>query len=176
MQQILNKKNLFLGVIFSGLFWTEIAKAVCPICVVAIGGGLGFSRWLGIDDTITSIWIGALLVALSLWTTLWLEIRDWKFTYYKAITWLSYYVLVLVPLYYYGIIGHPLNTVFNIDKIVFGTVLGTVVFMLSYWFHGYLKVKNGGKSYFPYQKVVLPLLFLILTSLLFYLLIAWKII
>ena len=48
MQLISNKKTLILGLTFSGFLWANAAKAVCPICVVAVGAGLGLSRWLGV--------------------------------------------------------------------------------------------------------------------------------
>ena len=34
------------------------AQAVCPVCIVAVGAGLGLSEYLGIDDTIAGVWIG----------------------------------------------------------------------------------------------------------------------
>ena len=38
---------------------------MCPVCAVAVGVGLGLSRWLKIDDAISGLWIGALIVSLS---------------------------------------------------------------------------------------------------------------
>jgi len=150
------------------------AKAVCPVCVVAVGGGLGISRWLGVDDVISSLWIGALLASLSFWTIDWLEKKNWKFIFYKPITWFLYYGLTVGPLYYYELIGHPLNKIFGVDKILFGVIIGTAVFLFGTWFNGFLKLKNNGKQYFNYQKVVVPFLSLITVSLIFYLIIIWK--
>lgn len=180
MQLTSNRKLLFLGLIFSRFFWAGYplgqVKAVCPICVVAIGAGLGLSGWLGVDDVVSSIWIGALLVSMILWTLMEMKKRKWRFIYDAPIISLTYYLLVFVPFYYSGIIGHPLNKIFGIDKIIFGTIIGTLIFTFSYWVHQYLKQKNNGKSFFPYQKVVIPVVVLILTSLVFYLLLTWKII
>lgn len=176
MQQISNKKVLSSLVIFISSFWANIANAVCPVCVVAVGAGLGFSRWLKIDDVVSSIWIGALLVAVTMWTIIEMKKHNWRFPFDVIIISLAYYILTLVPLFTYEIIGHPLNKIFGIDKIVFGVFLGTIVFILSYWLHNFLKKENGGKSFFQYQKVVMPLLFLLLTSLVFYFLSIWKII
>ena len=47
------------------------AQAVCPLCVVAIGAGLGLSEYLGIDDTISGSWIGAMLIATAWWNINW---------------------------------------------------------------------------------------------------------
>ena len=169
------KSFLFVG-LFLGFIWAGAAKAICPICVVAIGAGLGLSRWLGIDDTVSSIWIGALLVALIGWTIIEMKKHNWRFPFDILIISLVYYLLTFIPLYFAHIVGHPLNKIFGIDKIVFGTIIGTIVFLLSYWLHLYLKKKNNGKIFFNYQKVVIPVVVLLLTSLIMYLLLIWKII
>ena len=170
------KNLLFLGLLFSGFFWASAARAICPLCVVAIGAGLGLSRWLGVDDAVSSVWIGALLVALIGWTMIEMNKKHWRFPLDTLIISLAYYLLTFIPLYYAGIVGHPLNKIFGIDKIVFGTAIGTTVFLLSYGLHLFLKKRNNGKSFFPYQKVVLPVVALILTSLVIYLLLIFRII
>lgn len=147
--------------------------AVCPVCVVAIGAGLGLSRWFGVDDVISSIWIGGLLWGLGVWTVAWLQKKNWGFKYDNWIVMAGYYVLVLGPLYYSDILGHPLNKIFGIDKVIFGTIIGTIVFILANRLHVFLRIKNGGKSYFPYQKVVVPVLTLFIISLAFNFLLPW---
>ena len=150
------------------LFFAGPASAVCPLCVVAVGAGLGLSRWLGVDDIVSSLWIGALLASLSIWTIIWLVKKGWGFKYQKIAVPAVYYLLTLVPLYLADIAGHPLNKIFGIDKIVFGTVLGTAIFLLSVKFHEFLKTKNGDKSYFPYQKVAVPVAILAIISIILF--------
>jgi len=67
--------------------------------------------------------------------------------------------------------GHPLNKIFGIDKIIFGIIFGTIIFWLGEKFHFYLKTRNNGKQFFDYQKVVVPVAVLILTSLILWLII-----
>jgi len=166
----MNRKYFFFALFSTvGLFFSGVVKAVCPVCVVAIGAGLGLSEWLGIDDVVSSIWIGALLVSMILWTLFWLKKKNWGFAYDGIVISVAYYLLTFVPLYYAGILGHPLNKIWGIDKIIFGTVVGTAVFMLAHWLNIYLKKQNNGKVFFPYQKVVLPVGLLIIVSLIFYL-------
>ncbi len=170
----MNKRILAIfGFSTLGLFPAVVAKAVCPVCIVVVGAGLGLSRWLGVDDIVSSLWIGALLAATSLWTIIWLDKKNWSFKYQKIVVPAAYYILVLVPLYYYDIIGHPYNKIFGIDKIIFGAVLGTIIFMLSLLLHNYLKHKNNFKSFFPYQKVVLPVVILLIFSFIIYFLLKW---
>jgi len=160
----LNKILFFSGFLALALSVAKITNAVCPVCVVAVGAGLGLSRFFGVDDTISSMWIGALLASLSIWTIIWLVKKGWGFKYQKIVIPGAYYLFTLFPLWYYDIMGHPLNTIFGIDKILFGSIFGTAVFLASVWFHNYLKKKNNGKSYFPYQKVVLPVVILLIFS------------
>ena len=165
------KAKYFLANIFVvlGIAVANTASAVCPVCVVAVGAGLGLSRWLGVDDIISSLWIGALLVAISWWTVVWLRQKNWGFKYDNIVVPAAYYALTLVPLYFSDIVGHPLNKIFGIDKIVFGAAAGSIIFLLSYWLHNFLKTKNQGKSFFPYQKVAIPVVILLVISL-----ILWK--
>jgi len=167
----MNKKILFLGISILGLLKAGFTNAFCPVCIVAVGGGLGLSRWLGIDDTISSLWIGALLLSLSVWTHDWIVKKGWGFRYSIFAVGVAYYLLTVLPLYYYDITGHPLNKIFGTDKIIFGIILGTLIFWLGERFHNFLKTKNNGKQFFDYQKVVVPVAVLILTSLILWLII-----
>ncbi len=141
---------------------------MCPVCIVAVGAGVGLCRWLRVDDTISGLWIGGLLAALSIWTYLWLKKKNWSFNFSKVVVPLAYYLTVFVSLYFLGILGHPLNRVLGIDKLVFGTIFGTAIFLASVWLNDFLKSKNQGKIYFPYQKVVIPFVFLLIFSFIFY--------
>jgi len=55
--------------------------AVCPICTVAVGAGLGISRWLGIDDSVTGLWIGGLILSSGLWLADWIGKKGWRVPY-----------------------------------------------------------------------------------------------
>jgi len=172
MQQVHNKKVIFLGLLASGFLWAKTAAAqVCPVCVVAIGAGLGLSRWFGIDDTITSVWIGAFLTAITSWTLSFMKKKGWSFADDGIVITLAYILLTYIPLYYAGILGQSANQIWGMDKILWGSVIGTVVLFLGNWLNAYLKKINKGKVFFPYQRVAVPVLLLIITSL-----ILWQII
>ena len=78
-----------------------------------------------------------------------------------------FYVLVLVPLFIAGTIGHPYNTVLGIDKLIAGTALGSIVFLLGISMDKLVR-KINGKQLFYYEKVVFPVSFLIIMSLILY--------
>jgi hypothetical protein len=146
------------------------ALAVCPVCVVAVGFGLGISRWLGIDDTVTGVWVGGLIVSMGLWLASWIEKKGWKIPYPKTLSVFLMYALTVIPLWIGKTIGLPKNTLWGIDKILLGIIAGSIAFILSVWIDKILRKKNDGQVYIYYQKVILPILFLTLTSFTFYLL------
>ena len=161
------RKILFFLTVFSFLI-TSSAKAICPICTVAVGAGVGLSRWLGIDDTITGLWIGGLTVSMIMWTIDWLGRKNVYFKKRKTIIAVVYYLLIVAPLYWMDIIGHPFNKIWGIDKLFLGIVFGSIVFWSGANWYFYLKVKNNGHAYFPFQKVVMPVSPLIILSFIFY--------
>jgi hypothetical protein len=151
------------------------ARAVCPLCTVAVCASVGLSRWLGVDDTITGLWLGGLAVSLIVWTIAWLSHKNIRFIGRKPLIVLAYGALILWPLYYYNIIGQALNKLWGIDKLLLGMAVGAVGFSAGAWLNGALKKKNSGQAYFPFQKIILPVGALAILSLIFYLICALKI-
>jgi len=162
------KKNILFTLFFSfiGLFLVAPQVfAVCPVCSIAVGAGIGFSRWLGVDDLITGLWVGALVVSMIMWTINWFNKKNIKFKFSSLIISLSYYLLVVIPLFFTGIIGH-LNPFFLfLDKLSVGIIIGSVIFWVMEKWYSYLKNKNNGHAYFPFQKVAMPVGALIILSL-----------
>lgn len=142
---------------------------MCPVCTVTVVAGLGISRILGIDDAVTSIWIGGLILSLSFITVNWIDkrwpkvkINTWRFLFI-----IFMYLLVLLPLKLNGAIGIERNTFWGIDKILLGTSIGSVSFLTGIWVDKKVR-KLRGKQLISFQKVVLPVLALIISSLIFY--------
>lgn len=165
------KIQKYLKYLWSILIIVVPAKtlAFCPVCTAGVIAGVGLSRWLGIDDTITSLWIGALTVTLIYLTEKWLEKMNVRFKGRLIVDSIIYYVLILVPLMKWNITGHPHNKIFGVDKIIFGVFAGSIFFILGYYLDIWLKKTNKGKAYFPFQRVVAPILVLIIISVILYL-------
>jgi hypothetical protein len=143
---------------------------MCPVCAVAVGVGLGLSRWLKIDDTISGLWIGALIVSLSF------VLVQWEKKYFAVplkflsiVNFLLLFFTTVIPLKYLQIVGNPLNTIWGMDKLLVGIFVGMTVFLFSLGVHGYLKYRNNNTSYFPFQKVIIPLNSMLLASIILYL-------
>lgn len=166
-----SKKFLYAAASSGAVLWLApmAAHAICPVCTVAVGAGLGLARWLGVDDTVTGLWIGALTVSMSAWTVNWLAKKKWRFQPNFWLVLAAYAALIFLPLWHQGIVGHPLNTLWGIDKVLLGSVIGAVVFALMVRAYEILKKRNGGHAHFPFQKVAMPIAPLLALSLAFYL-------
>lgn len=158
----------FLITLTGGLLLAGTSQAICPVCTVAVGAGLGLSRWLGIDDTISGIWIGGILISVTTWTIEWLKKKNFNSRIADILIAIGFYALTLVPLYFMGIFFHPGNQFWGLDKLILGIIAGSVLFYSGVILHFYLKRRNGGQSYFPFQKVACPLLPLLAASAVFY--------
>ncbi len=124
---------------------------------------------MGIDDSITAIWISGLILSLSFVIVDWVK-KKWpklKSKYYYFPTFILMYLFVLVPLKISHTIGILRNTIWGIDKIILGIFAGSIVFLIGIWADKKVR-KIKGKQLFVYQKVVFPVLALIVASLIFY--------
>lgn len=163
-----DKFLVFAGLILMGLLLWAPVQAVCPVCTVAVGAGVGLARYFGVEDTITGTWIGGLVISLAFWTVDFLEKRKWKIKNAEIISVAFYYLIVVVPLYWMGIMGHPFNKICGVDKLLLGIIFGSLAFVLGHKINLGLKERNGGKVFFPFQKVVMGIAPLIAVSLVFY--------
>lgn len=138
--------------------------AVCPICTVAVGAGLGLSRLLGIDDLISGLWVGGLLVSTGLWLA---EVLVKKFAYRtstKLLIALGSFVVFIPFLYWLKLTGIPGNTVFGIDRLLIGYLCGGLVFAVAVVLEKQIKKFRSGRVLFYYQKVVIPVFCLAIFS------------
>ncbi|MBU2036330.1 hypothetical protein KKC36_02690 [Patescibacteria group bacterium] len=162
-------KISFLTVILLELS-TKISHAVCPLCIITVGAGLGLSRFLGIDDLATGVWLGGFITSFSFLSTNWLYKKEFfkkfKKIYLTLGNYFLYILLTFLPLHFAGITGHY-NKIAGIDKLLIGTFVGTLVFLASIYLDKKVREKYK-KQLFNYQKVVFPVSLLAILSLIFY--------
>jgi hypothetical protein len=166
---------LSLGFLFFviSFLYSKAALAVCPVCTVAVVGGIELSRYLGVDDSVTGLWVGGLTVSLIFWTIDWMNRKNIHFKGRKILIAFGYYALVVLPLYFLKIIHLrlPRYETFcgcGIDKMTVGLASGSIVFLIGALLYEYFKKKNGGHAHFPYEKIVFPIAPLIILSVVFY--------
>lgn len=155
-------------VIFLSLFFPKTCQAICPVCTVAVGAGLGLCRFLGIDDTISGIWIGGLICSSSFWLADFLRKRKIQMKFLEFWVLVLFYLLALGSLFWGRIIGISGNTLWGLDKVFLGSLVGLFGFLVGVRVDRWLRKRNGGVVYFYYQKVILPVFFLAVLSLIFY--------
>ena len=166
----LPRKKAILLTIGGGLALAFKAQAVCPVCVIAVGAGLGLSEYLGIDDTIAGLWIGGFLVALIIWTINWLNKKNWRFgnkDLRDILIVILYYGLTLWPLWSRDLIGSPFNRLWGVDKLLLGITVGSLAFLGGTLWYNQIKTRRG-RAHFPFQKIVMPVGALTILSLVFY--------
>ena len=151
------------------MVFVKTVFATCPVCVVAVGGGLWIAEKLGIDELVVSIWIGALVTAFAI------ALAD-KFKKIKLpqpeISWsVIFYLFSLATLQIQGTLDNPYCKIWGVCRIWLGITIGTIIFWLGVLLDQFLRTKNENRVFFPFQKVVLPVVFVLFASLVFYLLI-----
>jgi hypothetical protein len=149
------------------LLFPRASYAVCPVCTVAVVAGLGLSRWLGVDDTVSGIWIGGVILSASLWFASWLKKKNITFPYLTVVSATIMYTIILLPLRLANIIGHPLNTLWGFDKLILGILIGSAIFLVAV-FADKKEREIKEKQLFLFQRVIFPLGALAIMSLLFY--------
>ena len=151
------KKISMLYALCSMLFalCAQSALAVCPVCTIAVGVGLEGMRILGVDDVITGIWAGGLILSMIMWTAGFMHRKGVKNGYWYLFM-LAVYVLLVASVWWLPNVHFGAETFMGIDKFLFGIIVGAVVFYAAAKWHAAIKKSNGGASWFPMQKVVWP--------------------
>ena len=144
------------------------ANPACAVCTIAVGATLSIARKLGVSDSIVGLWAGTFLSLIGYWTILFFDKRKWNFRGRDPL-------LMILSISMIGFI-YIRETVYNpkvilkflyLDVILFSTILGALIFIYSQKLYQYMKKKNNGHAHFPFEKVVLPIVLLGITSLFF---------
>ena len=149
-------------------FVVSVASAVCPVCTVAVGAGLEGARLLGVDDVITGIWAGGLTLSLFLWTAGWLKKRGVTGAFWGIFVPFVCYYALLAMVYLLPDVHFGAHTLWGIDKFLLGVVVGTICFWAGARWYVSIKRRNGGHAQFAFQKVVVPISFLLVATLVFW--------
>jgi len=137
-----------------------------PICAIGIASGLGISRWLGIDDLTLGLWIGALILSLSVQFNIFLSKKgkNFPFSFWVIFggTWLLSFLPILKT-----ITSDPSCNLFGFPRVICGSVLGALTLFLVDKTNNFIIDKHSKKVYFYYQRVIIPIIALIIISIIF---------
>ena len=158
----------FLFMLLMSFFSTKVlAGPACPVCTVAIGASLGIARHLGVDDCVIGIWAGAMLAMIGYWMSRLCDKKKWTFPGYKQV--LMTLSISMIGLMYVRELTYEPSIIWGvlfIDSFLFTTFLGAGVLILSMHLYQWMKARNGGHAHFPFEKVVVPVLLVLITSVL----------
>ena len=142
-----------------------LASPACPVCTIAIGASLEIARQLGVPDSVVGLWAGALLTLLGYWAIKFFDKKGWNFWGRNAL--LIGISVAMIGFIYLGQVPYSpvwICGVLHIDPVLFGAILGMILFILTEKLYDWMKAKNGGHAHFPFEKVVLPVVVLALVS------------
>lgn len=134
-----------------------------PVCAIGIASGLGISRWLGIDDLTTGLWIGALILAVSIQINMLLNKKGKGFSHSFWVIFLSAYALSFLPILKPIIQDHSCY-IYGVPRVILGSLLGILVLFSVDKVNNLIINKHNNKVYFYYQRVIIPLVGLIIVS------------
>ena len=149
--------------LFMGAFASTnvFANPACAVCTVAIGATLTISRKLGVCDNAVAVWLGAFLVILGYWAIKWFDKKGWHFWGRDAIMMLLSLSMIR-PLYVRDLMYSPCYWI--IDAFLFWAIIGGIVYVVSQKLYEYMKRHNNNHAHFPFEKVVMALAMLFITS------------
>ncbi len=134
-----------------------------PICAIGIASGLGISRWLGIDDITLGLWIGALILSFSIQFNIFLSKKGKSFPYSFWVIFIATYLLSFLPILK-TLTQDPVCNICGLPRIICGSVLGALTLFLVDKANLFVIDKHNKKVYFYYQKVIIPIIGLIIVS------------
>lgn len=157
-----------LALAVSKLIFAPTTLAHCPLCVAGAGVGLSLSRLLGIDDSITGVWLAALLGATSFWSESLIKNRELR-TKLRPLIFIGIFAATIWSFYKFNLVIR-MSQLFGLDKLTFGMIVGGVAFYLIDALDDYI-IRRKGKVFFPYQRIIVTLGGMLVLSLGVYILI-----
>ncbi len=164
-----------LGLLAVTLLLPGISYAHCPLCVAGAGAGLTLSRLIGLDDSISGVWLAALLGGMVLWSYSWLvrKIGKGSLPILKPLVYLLVFTSTILMFYQFNLVI-TMEKIYGLHKLTFGIVTGGILFYLVDLIND-LIIKIRGKHLFPYQRLATGLGSMIILSYIIYILIGYYI-
>lgn len=168
-------RKLIFPLIFALSLFLALPSAVsahCPLCVVGAGAGLSLSRVLGIDDSITGVWMAAFLGAMSLWISN--SLKKKYIPFQELIIYIVIFATTIISFYRFGLINEHNGLIGNLPKLTFGMITGGILFYAVDKGNALIK-KTRGKVLFFYQPIIFSIAAMLFLSIGIYILINYYI-
>ncbi|MDR2901850.1 MAG: hypothetical protein LBU87_01910 [Lactobacillales bacterium] len=156
----------FLAVLLAPL--SVFANPACAVCTVAIGASLSIAEAFGVDNCVVGAWSGAFLLMLGYWTIRFCDKKGWNFPGRDPL--ILILSVAMIGFMYMGRLTYTPNVIgfLYIDSFLFANILGALALIIGNALYQWMKAKNGGHAHFPFEKVVIPVVLILLVSLMFH--------
>ena len=154
-------KKILLGFLAALGVSDAFANPACAVCTVALGATLTISRKLGVCDNSVAVWLGAFLVILGYWAIKWFDKKNWHFFGRDAVLMLLAFSSIGV-VYINHLVYKPCYWI--VDAFLFWAIVGGIVYVVSQKLYEYMKKHNNNHAHFPFEKVVIAIAMLMITS------------
>jgi len=134
-----------------------------PVCAIGIASGLGISSWLGISDITLGLWIGALILSASIQFDIFLNKKGKSFPFSFWVIFLSSWVLSFLPILI-NLDKYTSCIICGFPEVICGSIVGILILFLIDKVNLFVIDKHDKKVYFYYQKVIIPIIGLIIAS------------
>ncbi len=164
------------------LLFVPSAFAHCPLCTTGAAASLGVARYIGVDDSIAGLFLGALIVSTALWFNRWLKKRA-NYRFQETILVTISFLTFAVPFYYGGLITdfemvkvmpehHAMLGLgfLGIDKLLTGMLFGSLAIWAAFALSDHIKNKRGSVLW-PYQGLSFMFIVLTILTLIFWIII-----
>ena len=158
----MNKFILFIFLFF--ILGISFVSAHCPLCAGAVGAAAIGAGYLGIDNSIVGLFVGAFSISTGLWFARKIKKKYFKFQSFSIV--LSSFLFTVIPsakivndLDYISLF----DKIYFLDKIIIGSIIGATITLFALYLHNKIKQVNG-RVLVPYQGVFLTLILLLITS------------
>ncbi len=160
------KITTFLSALLYGV--KALANPACPVCMVTVGASLYIAEKSGLDKCVIGVWSGALLAIFGYFLIRWFNKKGWNFAGRDFV--LMAASIGSIGFMYLGQLAYnPIIIGFlYIDSFLFSNIVGALTFIAGIHFYEWMKKKNNNHAHFPFEKVVVPVLFVGIISALFY--------
>lgn len=149
---------LLLSFVFFLLIFLKTTLASCPVCIAATGAMVATARFYGVDDLITGTFVGGFVISGAAWIDRLLKKKKKNYIPLQLIGITILWLFIFITIFYIA------GLIFSLfDRIVIGMLSGSIITLIAFRFHDFLKENNGNRSYIPFQVIFLSIVFLLLT-------------
>ncbi len=153
--------------LFSGL---RYAEAHCPLCTLGAAAAAGGAAWLGVNNIVIGLFIGAFAVSTGWWISS--LIKKKYIPGQKPVIILVSYITTILPIsklipsiypFYISLMGDYgsiLNRTYIVNLFIIGTIIGGLIVSVAPTISKKITAVRQGKT-LPYQGVVITFLILI---------------